>query len=336
MDASPPASVATHRIRILALMTVLVVIAYSAVWFTIARQIETRLPPLLQSAGGEQSGQCAGIDVRGFPFRIGLFCDRVTYDDRAAGLSLATGALRSAAQVYQPGRGIVEVDGPLELRSAPGEALSLDWTRLHASFRAGLPGLDRLSTVSQDLKGNWLLPFGEGSIGMAASDVQAHLRRNGPDLDAAVSVTALDLTLDMLGAGQSKLPGLSGNIDLTLTDRADWLAREGSTKPLRGTAGTLRRLELDFGSDRRIVLSGPVSIDEDGLLSGEVALTVTNIEATRDVLMAGFPLSADLIGGIAGSIASITKGKPEPTVNLSIREGTAYLTIIPLFSIPPI
>ena len=67
---------------------VFVIGLYSAGWFLAADQIQKRLTAYLtkgQSIGF--SGECAEMEVRGFPFRLGLFCDKVRLDDTRRGAS---------------------------------------------------------------------------------------------------------------------------------------------------------------------------------------------------------------------------------------------------------
>ncbi len=48
------------------------------------------------------SGECGDIAFKGYPFRIGLFCSKVTVDDSQNGVSASFGELRSAAQSIIP------------------------------------------------------------------------------------------------------------------------------------------------------------------------------------------------------------------------------------------
>ena len=154
----------SRKFRWLTAGIVLVAGIYSAGWFLAADQIEKRLTARLadgQAAG--LGGECTNMDVRGFPFRIGLFCDKVHLDDTRHGTSASFGALRTAAQVYQPGHAVIELDGPAEIRALPGLNVSADWTLLHASVRATLSGVDRTSLLkvfreylaANDMSADW-------------------------------------------------------------------------------------------------------------------------------------------------------------------------------------
>ena len=59
--------------------------------------------------------ECVNLTARGFPFRIGLFCDRVAFEQPSAAMTLSAGAFRSAGQIYDPMRLVAELDGPAKI-----------------------------------------------------------------------------------------------------------------------------------------------------------------------------------------------------------------------------
>lgn len=98
------------------------------------------------------SGECGDIAFKGYPFRIGLFCSKVTVDDKENGVSASFGELRSAAQVYNPGHIVWELDSPAEIRSAHGLTISAAWQNMQSSIVTKLNGIDRSSLVIDGLK----------------------------------------------------------------------------------------------------------------------------------------------------------------------------------------
>lgn len=312
---------------------VIVCAAYSAGWFVVADQVEKRLTAhLADGRANGFGGECINMDVRGFPFRIGLFCDKVNLDDTRRGASASFGALRTAAQVYQPGHAIIELDGPAELRVAPDLKVSADWTLLHASVRATLSGLERSSLTYDNLTGTVRLPVTGDSFGFGASHGEVHLRRNGNDLDAALSVDKLDLRPEN---GASFAPPANIAADLTFVDKASWMG-SGIPTPamLRGSKGELRQMTLDLGSGMNAKLSGPFSVNDQGLISGELSLTMTNIDAWRQNLVTLIPDDANLVNNTANMLKALANGKNEATVKLNVRDGTAFLAFIPIGVLP--
>lgn len=306
---------------------------YSAGWFVAADQVEKRLTAYLteRQASGF-GGECAEMEVRGFPFRIGLFCDKVRLDDTRHGASASFGALRSAAQVYQPGRAVIELDGPAEIRVSPGATISADWTLLHASLAATLSGVDRTSLAYDNLTGTARSPLTGKGLGFGASHGEIHLRQNGGDLDAALSIDKLDLRP---GEGPSLAPPADVTMELTVAGKAEWLqAASFSPHMLRATSGELRQLTLDAGSGMSAKLSGPFSVDDQGLISGEFSLVIANIDSWRESLVKIIPGEAELLDNIANMLKALSGGRNEATVKLNVRDGTAFLAFVPIGVLP--
>lgn len=308
---------------------------YTGGWFLAADHIEKRLPAYLEEKRASGfGGECADMEVRGFPFRIGLFCEKVRLDDTRYGASASFGALRTAAQVYQPGRAVMELDGPAEIRFSPGVSISADWTLMHASLKATLSGVDRTSVAYDNLTGTVRSPLTEHALGFGANHGELHLRQNGEDLDAAMSVDKLDLRPE---DGPSAAPPSDLAADLTITGKAEWL-REGALFPhmLRGSKGELRQVTVDMGAGMSARLSGPFSINDQGLVSGEFSLTLTNISAWRETLVKTSPEETDLINNVANMLTALAGGKDEATVKLNVRDGTAFLAFVPVGVLPPL
>ncbi|WEX76818.1 DUF2125 domain-containing protein [Sinorhizobium numidicum] len=322
-----------RKFRWLAIGIVLAIGLYSGGWYLAADQLEKRVTSYLtekQTAGF--GGECTDLEVRGFPFRIGLFCDKIRLDDTRLGASASFGALRTAAQVYQPGRAVIELDGPAEVRVSPDVSISADWTLLHASLAATMSGIDRTSLAYDNLTGTVRAPLIGDSLGFGAAHGEVHLRKNGTDVDAALSVDKLDLRPHQ---GPSFAPPVDIAADLTVVDQAEWLQASGfSPQMLRGTKGELRQLSLDAGAGMSLKLKGPFSVDDQGLISGEFSLTMTDIVAWRENLVKAVPEETDLINDIANMLTALAGGKNEATVKLNVRDGTAFLAFIPIGVLP--
>lgn len=337
------ASTGSRKIKRLAIGIVLFLIVYSGAWFLAASQIETRLAAFLtEKRKGGVSAECDAMSVRGFPFRVGLFCDSVRLDDIARGASASFGALRSAAQVYRPGHAVIELDGPAEIRVSPGLTVSADWALMHASIQATLSGLNRTSITYDRLAGTAMLPAFEDDAAPGdthkvifnAGHGEAHLRQNGPDLDAALSVDTFDLKLDN---GLSLLPPVNASTDMTLVDRATLMQR-GGWKPeaLRNSKGEMRNLTLDLGNGMVTTASGPFSVNGQGLISGEFSVTMKNIEGWRQNLVKVFTDEDGtvMVNNIANMLTALADGKNEATVKLNVRDGIAFLAFFPIGELP--
>lgn len=323
----------TRKLIWLAVAIVLAGALYTGGWFYAAGRLKERaMQELAASEQGMRSASCSNLAVRGFPFRIGVFCDSLGIDDRASGLSASFGALRSAAQVYRPGHAVIELDGPAQVRVTPDLAFDVNWDLMRASAVAWTDGLDRASVAYDGLKGRLNVPSQGLSVGIAASHGEKHVRRSGKALDVAASLEALSLDL-----GGKVLPPLDVSVDLTIADAAGWISAEGPPPTLPfGTSAELRGLSLDLGDGNRITLSGPVRVGDDGYVSGSLDLAIEGITAWRDRISEVFPEAAEIAQRVAGAIKGLSGGQDRATVKLNIQQGTVYLGLFPIAEIPPL
>jgi hypothetical protein len=333
MPATAPPSPGT-RIKRLGIGILIFLIVYTGLWFLAAHQIETRLGALFTSRSGSATARCDGLTVRGFPFRIGVFCNAVKVDDMKFGASGSVGALRSAAQVYWPGHSVIELDGPAEVRISPGMTASADWKSVRASVQASFSGLQRTSIVAEAVKGTLVPNLAESVLGFFAEHGEFHLRQNEADLDAALTVEGLDLKPNN---GASLLPPVLASIDLTMKDRADMLERGGlDRRRLRNSSGEVRTLALDFGNGMVVTAAGPFTVNGDGLISGTFTVTMRDVEAWRRTLAAAFPNKENMLDNAANMLTALAAGGNDTTVTLNVRDGTAFLAFIPIGVLPPL
>lgn len=323
----------TRKLAWLAAAVVLTVALYSGGWFYAAGWLRDRLAGRLDASREQMvSLSCGDLSVRGFPFRIGVFCDTVGVDDRPSGLSATFGALRSAAQVYRPGHAVLELDGPAQVRVTPDRVFVADWSLMRASAVAWTDGLDRGSLAYDGLKGRLNAPSAGLSLGVSAAHGEAHLRRSGEALDAAGSAEGLALDV-----GGRVLPPLDAAVDMTIADAARWISADGPPEDAPyGAKLELRRLSLDLGDGRRAALSGPLTIGEDGFLSGTLDLDIEGVSAWRDRVVEAFPEVEETARRIAQAILGLSGGRERAVVKLNLRDGTVYLGPFPIAFVPPI
>ncbi|HET9536543.1 MAG TPA: DUF2125 domain-containing protein [Mesorhizobium sp.] len=314
----------------LSLFIVVLFGGYSAGWFYIADRVKKVAGTSVASLNeGGRAAECTNLDVRGFPFRLGVFCDSVAFEDPGRNVRVTAGSLRSAAQVYQPWHVITELDGPLRT-AAPGlPPLWLDWDKLRASLRIARPVPERLSIEGEGLSAQTDPEDGDPLSLFSAERGEAHLRPNGADLDGAVSF--VNLQIDPAAVAGRTLPVLSGSGDATLKDGVRLV--ETRVRSLRGQSGTIRNLDLSTGPETGVALSGPFSVDADGLIDANLTVTVRNPRGVSSALANAFPEARrQITAGFAGLAAL----GPAPSLPLRITKGRAVLGFLPLGEIPPL
>ncbi len=309
-------------------------------WFVAADRLDAAAKRAIEAAaGGGTNIACAGRDVFCYPFRIGLRCESIVVDVPAKGIDVEAGALRTAAQVYRPDRVVAELDGPLRLRASNAPPLEMNWSLLQASAAFWTSGLDRLSLA---VDGPEIAGVADGERApLARSDrLEVHVRRNGADLDLAVS----DAGVELLDPDFAALPVFDAAAVLTVAGAADWLAgrRPGRTvgEALRGRSGTVRSLKVALagGAAASAELSGPFTVSDDGAVSGAFDLALAEPQAIARLVAQLAPEAGDMADTLASALGLVGKrGEDGRTVvRIDVRNGEARLGFVPLGRLPPL
>ncbi len=316
----------SRRIFWLTIFVVLLFSGYSAGWFYVANLVEDRATTAI--AGLNRDGVTAACDnptARGFPFRIGLFCDRVAFADAGQGIGLAAGGFRSIGQIYDPFRVIAELDGPANIALPQEAPLTIDWANLRASARLTRSLPERVSLEGKAMT----VALGSAAPLASVADLQVHLRPNGQDLDLATSFDGLAVDARLVEG--RKLPVISGQSDLSIKNGIALLG--ASQESVRGLSGTIRSASLSSGAATGMTVSGSFSVDGDGLVDAELTLTVRDPKALSALLAEAFPEAREqIVSGFSGLAAL----GPEPTLPLRVAKGKATVGFIPLGAIPPL
>ena len=314
------------RIKWLGIFVIVLVALYSAGWFYFAQVIETRTLAVLEAMRARGlTVDCAEPTARGYPFRIGLFCDRVEYGDPARAVSASAGAFRSAGQIYDPLRIVAELDGPAKATAPELGDVTLDWQRLHASVRLAEPFPSRVSVEG----GALVATTGDGKPLVSADSFEGHMRPNEGDLDLAFRLGGLAIDPNLI-EGRA-IPALSGDGDVSVKDGVRLLAEE--VKDLRGQSATIRALSLSLGGAGAVSLAGTIAVDADGLIDADLTLGLREPQALSAALVAALPESRSQIEqGFAG-LALLGN---TPSLPLRIVKGKASMGFIPLGTIKPL
>jgi hypothetical protein len=322
-----------RKVRRLGIGIVVVMALYTAAWFYGANRLDRFLANTLAGqTQGEVQAECGNLSVGGYPFLIGVTCDRIRFVDGGSGLDAAFGAFRSAARIYMPGTAVLELDGPARLDlTRSGIAVDGNWQSMRASVGAGLDGLKRASVEGRDVAFHVASDVTYQIFDLKIGHAEWHVRANGGDLDLALLAEKLDFRTE----GQPPLlPELSASAELTLVGKAHVLG--GSPYGSLETKGELRSFKADLGNGIYGELSGPISIDAEGWVSGELTMMLENLDLWEKTLVSAFPDAGATISGMADMLRGLQKDKARVTVNLSIDRGTISLSMIPIGHIPQI
>jgi hypothetical protein len=315
-----------RRILWLAAFVVILFGGYSAGWFYLADQLATRAKAMIADANRDGvTVECDNPIARGFPFRLGVFCDRVAYGNAAEAVGLTAGNLRTAGQIYDPMRFIAELDGPAMVATPRNGSLKIDWEKLRASVRWARPLPERISVEGGGVAATTATGTPLATIGA----FEAHMRPNGQDLDLASSFEGL--ALDPALVEGRTLPAFSGESDMTIEGGVD--LRGIRIEDLRGRSGTIRNASLSLGGNSGFTVSGTFSIGEDGLIDADLKVTVRDPNGLSAVLAEAFPEKRRDIRNVSSALTFMGNN---PTLPLLIERGEAKLAFFKLGDIPPI
>lgn len=320
----------------LAIFIVALVAAYSGAWFYLARQLESRSAFLISDlANRNVEADCEAMEVRGYPFRLGVFCNSVSADDQRQRTSLSTGSFRSAAQIYRPNHIVSELDSPVKISMGDGSTAQFDWQMLRSSTVFGLSGLTRASLQSSVLDATLAPATLTDVIKLTAQATELHIRQNDADLEAVLRLQATSVSTQ---AKAFTMPAFDVAVDLTLADRAWMLSEQQSQEqdPWRNLSASLNGLTADLGKGAQLSMQGPFSIDGEGYLTGKFNVELKGREAWQEFMTNAFPGDAQNIKNAASFLTSLGKSEDSLTLPLNIERGRIMIGFITLGQLPPL
>jgi len=315
-----------RRIVWLAAAVFLFVLAYTAAWFYMARALENRIATTLTELnGGGVRAFCEEPQARGFPFRIGLFCNSVFYENVHDGISIRAGELRTAANVYRPFRILSELDGPATIMLPFTLPLQARWESLRASGRLARPLPERISVEGRAVE----IALEEGGEAPLATlgTMQIHARQLGADIETAISFGELAFGDEVV----ADLPPLEGRALVLVSNGVSLI--QSRPEDLRGQSATIEEMVVGVvGESAGISLSGPLTVGQDGLIDAELSVRVDDPAAVARFMAQVFPGERDRILAASGAIS----GLGNAPLQIRIVRGRVFLGFIPLGEIPPV
>lgn len=295
--------------------------AYTGGWFWAAGRLESEAAQFLTRLRDRgQEADCTNAQARGYPFRLGLFCDSVAFADPRLGLSLSGTGLRSAAQIYQPSKVVGELDRLTGDFAAPGGPIHANWRDIRFSTRLAKP----LPALVSAQSGPVTIADADGQQLGAAADGIVHFRPNAADLDIAGQLNGVTATV-----GQG-LPPLTLAIDGTVANGIALL--QSPNRSLLGASGTLQNLSVT-APDASMAMSGTAAIDADGLLDADLKIALNNPPAIVRLVSIVLPEYASRLEQAEKLISLMGDN---PTVPVSIVKGEIKLGFFTIGQVPPV
>ncbi|MFC5385658.1 DUF2125 domain-containing protein [Aquamicrobium segne] len=303
--------------------------AYSAGWFYLAGRLtdEVRASIADLSQQGIRS-DCTRLRTQGYPLKLAVICTGTAYQDDAKGIAATTGTLEASFAIWRPQTANITLRGPLRTLMPGLAPLWLDWDQLEMQTGLQRPIPDHLRLTTQGFLGQ-TDPEDSNPVALFnITDLALDLWADDHDLLYRGSFAELDITPEAL-EGRT-LPTLDGAGEARLKNGAILL--EKNPHSLRGHAADITRLELSSGQ-ATVSVTGPVAIDEQGLVDAELMVRITNPEKIAEILATAIPKQARKIRQGFGALAMMGK---QPILPLTISRSNATLGFIPLGRIKPL
>lgn len=321
-------------------VVILLAVLWGIYWYG-ASQIGAALLDRAAAAAAARgyTAECDDIAGGGFPFSIDLSCSRARLAG-GGGVQAAVEGFSATTPLYRPWTVRSRADGPLTVTLPTGGSnVTANWQSAETTIDAGIDGLSGMTTrfenLQLDLPGAEALPFTDLSLALGELEVtpvagddyrmsavmhgvvlESESGRNLPQID-------LDADLSALGFGES----------LGLDPRravGAWIA----------AGGNLRIDELAVVTDTVSAnASGALALSTDGKLSGDVDVTIADIEALPELAEAFYPEARDQTEQIVAAVTAFTRPVETPAgparqMTLLVRESVVSIGILPIGVIP--
>lgn len=300
---------------------------YSASWFWAAARVRSETSEAIAALEARGiSAECADMKIGGYPLGLTVTCERLAYRDDRRAVAAVAGNLQATASLFGPLAPVLYLDGPLRAE-APGIApLRIDWGRLQATTALWWPMPSRVTVTAQGLSGQ-TDPQGADQVRLfTVESAEAEFSPLGRALGYRGQFSRLAIEADAIGG--RVLPPLNGAGEAILTDGITLL--RGGSNSLRGHTAEIAKLELVSG-EAGISLSGPIAVDEEGLVDASLEISLRDPKAVGAILSAAIPERKRQIEQAFSALAMLGS----TPMTLKIVKGRAALGFIPLGRIPP-
>ncbi len=344
MNESPNENNLMRRRFVYLILTLVVLIAGSVFgWNYLAGKLESGLNMQIKRLAAQgKTLECDNQRIEGFPFRVGLFCDEILFEEPSKGIKFKAGKVRSAAQFYQPGFMVGEVDSPARLSLPNIGGINLHWKLAQTSSRISLDGIKRISLNLENLVARKTKNNPQRMPDVYLSSLGLHIRAAGDDIASMDAEAAIDLkNIQIKNLSEQLFPTIRFSADGVILGMNQALKKGMDIEKWireKGLKIQLHKLNFALVDGGAFSASGPVRVNQNGLVSGKLAVEVVGIDSFVRVLANHIPNldeNAKLIQTASMLFSQGKKNKPL-RFQLDIRNSNISAGFIQLGVIPPL
>lgn len=327
MSSSPESgSPYTRRILWLSMLVIAAGAIYTGIWYYCAQLLEERVETTLTRLNGDGvRAHCEEPEIHGYPFRLGVRCRSVFYEDVKEGVSFRAEATETAANIYAPKHVVMNVKSPATVFLPFLAPIDMRWEAFNVSAQLDSPLPLRASAAGTNIQ---ILPEDEPNSPIAVlSGGELHARQVEEDVEVAATFRELRLGPTVA----TNVPSLEGRALVIVNDGRSMLVDRNIS--LRGHRGVIEEMVIGVvGEAASVSLSGPVEFDAEGLMTGQLRIKVDDPVGTSRVLAQIFPDEAEHIRSATGMLTALGNAP----VELRVVRGNIFLGFIPLGKMPPV
>ncbi|HWD14916.1 DUF2125 domain-containing protein [Pseudochrobactrum sp. sp1633] len=332
---SRPSPQSSRRMTWGIIIALILVVLYTAGWFYLASMAKERVRTELASAAGqEETLDCQSLSARGYPFSLYVSCSGVNYRDKNQTFNIASSAVDVGASVFSFRTVQTQLTGPAAIALSGADPVKADWGKLTASVRMNGRSPQDISLTSENLLLQTVKTNNtEAAPALSLLGLQFDLNSVDEPLKIKMTFDDLRVTGDK---ALSALPELDGMLDITSpASLASFKEPDENGSVLRGKSLQLNQMLFLLPSGASVSISGPASVDSQGLANADLKIRLTNPAAIGTVLQAAFPDQAKNINTVVFALGSMPKDETGATiVPVIVKEGKISAGFIPLGRMP--
>ncbi|MFQ0814291.1 hypothetical protein AVM02_12810 [Brucella anthropi] len=326
------------RKRPIALIVILLVLAagYTAGWFYIANRLEARARADMARLAAQGVGvKCEELHMGGYPLRVNVICDSISWQRPSEGMSFRAGRFTSGFPVYAPRSLSNDLTGPAFIEFPGLAPLEVNWSKFTSNTRLARPFPTEIELAAREV-----------AVGLRTEATkteplstleQMDFRMSEADGALKINGRFAGLKLDKAAIGSATSPEIDGVADIDIADAATLLARSDVPfqQRLRGHSGTVNQAFLSMPNGAMISVAGPFSVDGDGLIDADIKLTLVNPQSLAQAGQTVFPEHGGNIATILFALSAMPKDENgNPVMEIAVRKGKASAGFIPLGRLP--
>lgn len=326
------------RKRPIGIAVLLAVLAggYTAGWFYLADRLETRAKADMTRLAAQGVGvRCEDLHMGGYPLRVDVVCDSISWQKPASGMALRAGRFTTGSPVYAPFSLSNQLTGPAFVEFPGLQPLEVNWSLFTSNTRLARPFPTEVELAARDVVVGLRT---EATKSEPISTVeQMDLRMSGFEGPLKINGRFAGLKLAPAAIGTATSPEIDGVADIDISDAAALLTSNVPSfhERLRGHEGTINQAFLSMPNGAMVSLSGPFSIDEEGLIDADWKLTLTNPQSLAQAGQTLFPEQGGNIATVLFGISAMPKDENgNPVMEIAVRKGKASAGFIPLGRLP--